>query len=344
MYWKEGGWQDYAPKGMPDFDQRQLGWDYPTGTGAGWFKSGPVAAANSLWWFDSKFELNGQRPPTVSDSYGLVKLPDPAVAWDDHDPRNVQPLVNALGALMGTAEVRERRRRASPAVSGSILPTLTVTSDYTVSIQANPAWTYVGSRVRESQDVILLLGFWQEDKGLGPRRIGGNYVTVSGVDLVNNRLGISDPYRNAAESGGAGSVLPGAHSALHPAPSPLGDTVHNDAQYISQDVYAANLTGLPTGMGGGWALEGYTNPAPYQGCPQINPFEFLNTPPEFDAQEASCNQFGMPLWTTVEYAIAVAPKANTVIGCPTTNIAAVTGSKLRVRWGSSRNWTRYSQR
>ena len=106
MYWKEGGWPDYAPKGMPDFSQRQDEW----GTGVGqppsatwrWSHCGPVAAADSLWWFDSKFETNTQPPPTIADNYPLVTAMTTTVAWDDHDPRNVEPLVNALAAQMGT--------------------------------------------------------------------------------------------------------------------------------------------------------------------------------------------------------------------------------------------------
>ena len=86
MYWKEGGWLDYAPKGMPDFDQKQDQWDNPPGPGAGWYYCGPVAAANSLWWFDSKFEPNPISPPAINDGYPLVRAPAAAL-YDDHSPR-----------------------------------------------------------------------------------------------------------------------------------------------------------------------------------------------------------------------------------------------------------------
>jgi hypothetical protein len=92
FYWKPGPWEDYAPSGMPDFDQMQEGLTY----------CGPFAAANSLWWFDSKFEPNpvgplpGGPPSTipVSDSYTLV---EPYGPWDDHDPQNVLSLTLDLG-------------------------------------------------------------------------------------------------------------------------------------------------------------------------------------------------------------------------------------------------------
>ncbi|MHC4617178.1 MAG: DOMON domain-containing protein [Planctomycetota bacterium] len=65
FYWKPGPWEDYAPSGMPDFDQRQASWFFPTAAIS--THCGPVAMANSLWWFDSKFEtLTGTMPPVVS--------------------------------------------------------------------------------------------------------------------------------------------------------------------------------------------------------------------------------------------------------------------------------------
>ena len=88
---------DYTPQGMPDFDQKQLNWQLPTGVQ--WSHDGPAALANCLWWFDSKFEPNpvdprpfGVTPP--NDGYNLLtsySMPPPA--WDDHDPQNVQPFI-----------------------------------------------------------------------------------------------------------------------------------------------------------------------------------------------------------------------------------------------------------
>ena len=94
-YWKDGGWTDYAPNGVPDFDQKQVPW-WNWGTGQ-WSYCGPVAAANSLWWFDSKFEPSpvmplGILPPPSphNDNYYLVtSYGGWPPMWDDHDPTNV---------------------------------------------------------------------------------------------------------------------------------------------------------------------------------------------------------------------------------------------------------------
>jgi len=91
---------DYAPSGMPDFDQKQDMW----GPGVGIYTwCGPVAVANSLWWFDSEYEYynnpSSPPPPAISDSFPMVTAYGP---WDDHDVKNVDPLVHNLAWLMDT--------------------------------------------------------------------------------------------------------------------------------------------------------------------------------------------------------------------------------------------------
>jgi hypothetical protein len=43
---------DYAPSGMPDFDEKQDLWGPAPGV---YTWCGPVAVANSLWWLDSEY-------------------------------------------------------------------------------------------------------------------------------------------------------------------------------------------------------------------------------------------------------------------------------------------------
>jgi hypothetical protein len=89
-YW-ESSFQDYAPSGMPDFDQKQDGWVSPS-TGHPTF-CGPVALANCFWWFDSKYNLPPGLPGDSIDMFPLVRnyLGDnPAlIGSDDHDMWNV---------------------------------------------------------------------------------------------------------------------------------------------------------------------------------------------------------------------------------------------------------------
>jgi len=101
FYWKEG-FCDYAPSGVPDFDQKQWGTYNWTDKSGAWSHCGPVAVANSLWWLDSKFEPAQPPvlPPAISDGFPLVSAYLPGI--DDHDPANVPPLVEHLAYLMDT--------------------------------------------------------------------------------------------------------------------------------------------------------------------------------------------------------------------------------------------------
>ena len=93
LYWKPP-YDDYAPSGMPDFDQKQDDWhkDYY------WTFCGPVAVANCFWWFDSKYnQANPGAPGDGFDEFPLVRdyldaLP-PLVGLDDHDPWNVDHIL-----------------------------------------------------------------------------------------------------------------------------------------------------------------------------------------------------------------------------------------------------------
>lgn len=326
LIWKDGGWRDYAPNGVPDFDARQNGWDNPTGSGTGWYRSGPVAAANSLWWFDSKFESGTSQPPTISDTYPLVKAYGAPATWDDHDARNVAPLVNDLATRMSaTAGAGTTPTNLAAGVT-SFISDAGLAAAYTVTTQKAPTFAWVSDEVRRSEDVILLVGFWQLNALMPPTRVGGVYVTASGVDVTANAIAFSDPHRDNAEAGGAGRVLPGAHLLTHPTLGPSGDPTHNDAQYVSADLYPSVATAAVSA--GVWGPGAYINADPQTGCSQVAPLAGQNTPDDFGASTYPCEPNGGQLVATVEYAIAVSPVVNTLTCSPTTNIAAVTGATI----------------
>lgn len=99
LYWKKY-FIDYAPSGMPDFDERQ-GLTYNWSSGGVWSHCVPTAIANSLWWLDSEFEPGGLPPPIISDGFPLVRSYNSS-NWDDHDPLNAPPLIEHLAYLMDT--------------------------------------------------------------------------------------------------------------------------------------------------------------------------------------------------------------------------------------------------
>jgi hypothetical protein len=96
-YWKPP-YEDYAPSGMPDFDQKQDGWSNMMWQ---WTFCGPTAVANCFWWFDSKHNLPPGRPGDGNDQFPLVRdyedslppYPYPIEFFqDDHDMWNVNQL------------------------------------------------------------------------------------------------------------------------------------------------------------------------------------------------------------------------------------------------------------
>lgn len=286
--WKQQGLVDYAPNGVPDFDQKQGSWTYAPQV---WTYDAPVAAANSLWWFDSKFETGSTAPPGVSDHYALVTAQGGA---DDHAASNVQPLVQDLAARMST-----NRDQAGTASSGvvdgltSYLAARGMVSSYTVVSYTMPGFDLVQDTVKRSDDALLLLGFWEMQSD-GWKRLGGHYVTAAGVSCNGDSIAISDPWRDNAESGGPGEAAPLPIPHAHPNLPP--DTVHNNAAYISHDLYDAQRTTAP---GGVWALAGYVGD-----YDEIANFAGANTPAHLQGYQAQRYRNG-EIVAVVEQAIVV---------------------------------------
>ena len=298
MCWK-ASYPDYAPNGVPDFDQRGYAVDRQT-----LFPDGPVAAANSLWWFDSKFETGATPPPTISDHYPLVEAYG---QWDDHDPRNVAPLVLDLAARAHTDGIMEHagdwlgtRPEDLAEALRAYLRSKGLLGEYSVTLEAWPSHASVYDRVRRSEDVLLLLGFWEHQPD-GWRRLGGHWVTAAGMECLKGvSIAISDPFLDAAEAGYPGRYLPTVgHSYPHTY------TLHNDAAFISHDVY-----GLWQRSEGGrmlWGLMNYVrrDPTTQEWYPPLEPFMGANTPPELAQFQAEEHQGG-PIETRVEYMVVVA--------------------------------------
>ena len=296
--WKDGGYVDYAPSGMPDFDQRQA----DLRVGEQWTHDGPVALTNCLWWFDSKFEPGTTPPPAVSDGYPLLV----GASGDDHVPGNVLGVVRNLAGRADTNGQRTQQQRLGTAVEDLRIAAFTLLrdrglqQDYTVALRSAPEFDWVRAEVNRSEDVILLLGFWENQAGTW-RRLGGHYVTSAGVSCADPRAGpderiaIADPFLNRAEEGWPGRALPAGphnHTGLTP------DTLHNDAQNVSHDIYQAMPVSVP---GASWGLSGY---APrYE---EIANFLGMNVQPGQESHQASAYGGGT-IVAAVEYALAISP-------------------------------------
>jgi len=322
FYWKPGGWLDYAPSGLPDFDQRQDNWRNPKSNN--WSYCGPLALANCLWWFDSKMEPNPATPPTINDNYPLVQSYSPG-QWDDHDPRNLPPFVADLAWRMDTDGQRTGGTWEGTYVSDMYNAVRGYLSDhgladaYTVTMVEKPTFDWVADEVERCEDVILLLGFWTQGP-TGWQRVGGHFVTVAGVEQTAWRIAFSNPIKDSAESGWPGRVLNGTLISHTPVPGHAYD-VHNDAGNISHDIYNAVSTDSPGGL---WGPASYVDSAAAianffgQNFPRDFPEKYM---PQQDAQAYA----QATIQTEVEYAIAISPVTGppptptpTTTACPPT--------------------------
>lgn len=241
---------DYAPSGMPDFDEKQDQWGPGQGTYT-WCV--PVAVANSLWWLDSKYEsiLNPapHPPPTISDHFNLVTSYIQGL-MDDHDSSNVDPLVRNLAFLMDTDGQQSHDGHTGTRwtdIQRGIQQYLIqqgVAGMFEVHNSSFPTFEWIENETELCQDVEVILEFWQlTPQGwqtiTNPSLEFGHCVTSAGVNSTASQLLISDPWQDAYEAG----LAPGRSPAVHGYPH--GSAMHNDAQYVSQDAYSVGSFTLP---------------------------------------------------------------------------------------------------
>ncbi len=257
-YYKSA-YPDYAPAGVPDFDQKQ---DFNNDGIIEQTWCGPTALANCFWWFDSKFEPFpvdprpfGMVPP--NDGYPLV-TDFTGMGLDDHNPANVLPFVDSL-ALYCMTDIAGPGTVIWDLANGAQnwLASRALDTAYTINVIPVENLEFIQNEVLRSQNVILLLGFWEETGLEYCERIGGHYVTIAGTctQLEPMAFCVSDPFFDYNEG--------------DPPIPPHGSAVHNDAQYVSgphgtmhhDKYYVGPTTCMP-------------NPI----YPFYFPFEFLNYP------------------------------------------------------------------
>ncbi|MCD6290369.1 MAG: hypothetical protein J7M34_07690, partial [Anaerolineae bacterium] len=150
--------------------------------------------------------------------------------------------------------------------------------------------------VKQNRQVLLLLGFWELQPD-GWRRLGGHYVAAAGVSCDSDRIAFSDPFRNYAEAGWSGHVAPSGSHGHTPDPPYL---VHNDAAYVSHDVYGIMRTAS------GWGPQGYA-----RNYTEIANFAGLNFAPALEPSRADA-YLGGEVVTLADYALVLAPRSDLV--------------------------------
>jgi hypothetical protein len=184
---------NYAPQGLPDFDQQQDRWKkispgpngtidsvvagddiyniaenciapgldcYLNSTVAGddveeWIFCGPVAVANCLWWFDSKYANPDGTPGDGEDQFTLV---EDYGAGDDHASANAPLLIKNLARAMNTTGMGTTYIDDMYDAVVSWFDSTGLSEDFTVQKYNRPTFSSIESEIERSQDVILLLG------------------------------------------------------------------------------------------------------------------------------------------------------------------------------------------
>ncbi|MGB2698254.1 MAG: hypothetical protein WBD28_10410, partial [Candidatus Zixiibacteriota bacterium] len=156
-----------------------------------------------------------------------------------------------------------------------------------------PSFDDIEYQIRLSQDVILLLGYWYFD-GEQWFRLGGHYVTCSGVNWEFFLLSLSDPWLNGYCDG----LTPGDSSGgvFIPHNHPCDPPCHFDAGNVSHDYYQVVLDSPSPGGIISMIYEGYTTA-----------FYGMNFTPELEPFRAPSSDPIGEVHTEIEYAVVICP-------------------------------------
>ena len=294
---------NFAPSGMPDFDQRQNQWqgiidggngiadstavgddvqitpeggivdpDAPAiiapgpncvleSTPAGddrtvWMFSYAVSTANCFWWFDSKYGDPDGIPGDGEDTFPLVT---DYGAGDDHTADNaplfIETMANALN-ITSTFYLNDDvwKDTIDDWFVDAGLENMLELNFYTV-----PTFDFIAGEIEQDKAVILVVNF-VNDTGEDCEMVGSHAVTCAGVNLEELEIAICDPYWDID--------------------NPSGDD-HNDAQYVSHDIYDVEIGSPCTNLSEiEWWLPGYWPDYNYSVVYYALVIEYINEPPD----------------------------------------------------------------
>jgi hypothetical protein len=191
-YWLSS-YQNYAPSGVPDIDQRQDQWKkinpgpngmidstvagddilntdenciapgndcYLNSTVAGddveeWAFCGPVSVANTFWWIDSQFSDPAGSPGDGNDQFALVQDYE---AGDDHASANAPLLVERLAKEMNTTQKGTTYVTDMQTAITNWFNETNLSQKFTAQTINRPTFEETTNYIEHNQNVILLLG------------------------------------------------------------------------------------------------------------------------------------------------------------------------------------------
>ncbi len=275
---KEDGWyylpaySNYAPQGLPDFDQRQDNWKARQGiwrfVGGLWSFCGPSSLAEIFWWFDSKHEDPDGYPGDGNNTYPLVRdlqapgVPIPGPLSDDHNFNNVNDAATAWRSGRGPKELIEQlawycnsdfcRYPFIRGIFGTFQNYLEdgawqwicdagLQEHYRIEAVYHPEFTIICDHIQQNDAVVVLFLFYRPHASIFPTFRISHYCAVAGVNL-EGYIALSDPIQNIE----------------NPGPSPAD---HNDAGIVSHDIHAINFS-CPLPERASWWIPNYFSVGP----------------------------------------------------------------------------------
>jgi hypothetical protein len=260
---------NYAPMGLPDFDQRQDNWMSSEGIWffirGVWSFCGPTSLADIFWWFDSKHENPQGSPGDGNDTYPLVRdyhapgTPTPGPNTDDHNFNNANDPLTSWNHGRGGKELIENvawycntnlcRFLFIRGFSGTYPQFLELGAKqwikdaglqdrYHVETIWKPDFSVINKHLRDNDGIIVNLLFYNP-KAIVFHTLLGHYVAVARIN-TDGYIALSDPVQNK----------------INPGPDP---TAHNDAGVVSYDIYKVNFTS-PYSDRASWWIEDFYDP------------------------------------------------------------------------------------
>jgi hypothetical protein len=252
--------QNYAPKGMPDFDQRQESWQNSLGMQS---FCGPTSVANVLWYIDSKYSdplgypgdgidnyplvqdynaPSNPEPGPFSDDHNFNNVNDPATPWDSVNNTYGNEFIEKIAWYVDNDGVRTGGNHLGSTSNGICegitqwIQDVELSNSFDIIIHDTihkKSLNHIINHIECGDFIILNLGFYTTT---GFFR-GSHWVTVAGISKSLNKIVISDPYNDFTNI-------------------TTDYIAHNDADIVSHDIFIINNTS-PLSTKSSWWIEDY---------------------------------------------------------------------------------------
>jgi len=223
---------NYAPAGIPDFDQRQDNWNYGSG---GYTWCGQVSTCDILWYLDSKYSDPNGTPGDGIDEFLLVQdyhapsNPNPGPYSDDHNYNNVNDIAtpwNLAGAVDDFEFIEQYSwnqyyNSGWPAIVNYWIDKAGLSSQFK-SYREEYRWATSKFNFSEMADKIMSGDYYYmlqmeliDERG---NMITVHCVAIAGINVDEMKIAVSDPAKDKQNF---------TNNLFE----------HNDIKFVSHDIY-----------------------------------------------------------------------------------------------------------